>query len=265
LSFLVYNEDIESIVNDGWQTVDSFGDDVSRGYVVSCNGIFFVCFAGTVNPLSDPRGVLQWLAHLDFRQVDYDGGRVHARWLQLAKQVMPQVIDILNTYFVNKVYVTGHSYGGVLATLSRKMLADAGYTPDGIYTFGCPRIGNAAWSANQPVNTIFRVERATDIITMTPLGLSANQLLHDWLSFVSDGMDIFWQGLSTQYSRAGTLIWLEGRQSRPQRIDNLEHEAQIQDRRLARLVLTITGPKEHWWEPVTDHDIWGYRSQFQVH
>jgi len=265
LSFLVYDEDIDKIFEDGWETVDSFGDDVSRGYVVGCDGIFFVTFAGTVSPLSDQRGVLQWLAHLDFRQTDYDGGRVHARWLQLAKQIMPQVIQILDGHTIEKLFVCGHSYGGVLATLSRKMLADEGYSPDGIYTFGCPRVGNHQWAANQPVNTIFRVERATDIITMTPLSLSANQLLHEWMAFVSDGMDIFWQGLSTQYSRAGTLIWLEGRQSRPVRIDSLEVEQQIQDRRLARLILTITGDKEHWWEPVTDHDIWAYRSQFQVH
>jgi hypothetical protein len=103
-----------------------------------------------------------------------------------------------------------------------------------------------------------------DIISLVPLTLAPNQLLHEWMSFVSAGQSILFQGLGVQYDRAGTLIWLEGRQSRPKRIDSLMTEQQIQERRMRMLLLNITGLKEHWWEPITDHDIWGYRSQFQV-
>jgi len=265
LSFLAYSEDSQDLFDDGWDIVAGFGNAVSRGWVVSCQGIFFVVFAGTVSPLSENRGVLQWLAHLDFRQIDQDGGRVHGQWLYQTQSIIGQVINILDMYLPTKLFVCGHSYGGVLAQLSRRYLVDAGYTIDGIYTFGAPAVGNAAYAANQPANLIFRAERQLDIVSMTPLTLAPNQLLHEWMTFVSAGDNIIFQALGVQYKKAGTLMWLPGERSRPIQIDSLEQERLIQERRLAQLIGIILSYHEKWWLPVNDHDIWRYRSQYQVH
>lgn len=61
------------------------------------------------------------------------------------------------------VFFTGHSLGGALATL-----AAARRAPKALYTFGSPRVGNAAFAASLAATPVYRVVDDEDIITTVP-------------------------------------------------------------------------------------------------
>jgi len=67
---------------------------------------------------------------------------------------------------------TGHSLGGALAALAAFDLASAGYAVSKVYTFGSPRVGDAAWAGafGQALGgtPVFRVTTYDDPVPMSP-------------------------------------------------------------------------------------------------
>lgn len=61
------------------------------------------------------------------------------------------------------VFFTGHSLGAALATL-----AAARHAPQAVYTFGSPRVGNAAFAASLGSLPIHRVIDDEDVVTTLP-------------------------------------------------------------------------------------------------
>lgn len=71
------------------------------------------------------------------------------------------------------VLVAGHSLGGALATLGGGALAASGAAPvEGVYTFGSPRVGNAAFALHYYDallgNVTWRVTHALDAVPQFP-------------------------------------------------------------------------------------------------
>jgi hypothetical protein len=65
------------------------------------------------------------------------------------------------------IWITGHSLGGAMATLASVRLAAEGFTIRGVYTFGSPRPGNAAF-ANAYDRPNYRFVNDNDLVPHLP-------------------------------------------------------------------------------------------------
>lgn len=89
------------------------------------------------------------------------GGLVHRGFLRALLRVWRP----LRTHLVGcpgPLFVAGHSLGGALATLAGSALR-----PRAVYTFGAPRVGDAAFGATLRA-PLFRVENRSDLVTRVP-------------------------------------------------------------------------------------------------
>lgn len=152
----------------------------SIGYVMVQSDILWVVFRGT----KDVRDMVQDINMTQSRFRD-DGVLVHSGFLQLyeavgirdtVERVLTARRDRLRT-----VLLTGHSMGGALSMLTLYDVSGAhGAALDVVcYTFGCPRVGNTAFTdrLRQYSNTCYRVANSDDIVPHIPLSITMN-LLH---------------------------------------------------------------------------------------
>lgn len=108
-------------------------------------------------------------------------GSVHAGFLEAFESVEPLLLQKLNevTERGDKIWVTGHSLGGGLATLMAARLLrarDEGASIDlaGMYTFGSPRVGDKAFAARfrgaaeRHGAHVVRVRNENDVVTSIP-------------------------------------------------------------------------------------------------
>lgn len=105
-----------------------------------------ISFRGTTS-------IRNWITDADCRrkclcmQASGDVIRVHEGFLNAFDAVLPALTAALRKIVVGtrKIYVTGHSLGGALALLCAYELDRQGFNVAQVYTFGQPRVGNAAW------------------------------------------------------------------------------------------------------------------------
>src|SRR5256885_868415 len=122
----------------------------------------FVVFRGTQTPTD-------WLANLSFPQVPHAWGMVEKGFSGLYQQCSVSVITAVKRVTGSpKVFVTGHSLGGALATLATADLAINGITA-AMYNIASPRVGNAAFAgkfnSNGQVAASWRIVNTEDIVT----------------------------------------------------------------------------------------------------
>jgi hypothetical protein len=89
------------------------------------------------------------------------GGHVHRGFLRSLLRVWRP----LRMHLAGRaapLFVTGHSLGGALATLAGSALRARA-----VYTFGSPRVGDAAFAATLQA-PLFRVENRRDVVTRVP-------------------------------------------------------------------------------------------------
>lgn len=89
------------------------------------------------------------------------GGLVHRGFLQALLQVWRPLRQQLRQC-TGPLFVTGHSLGGALATLAGAVLG-----PRAIYTFGAPRVGDAAFGATVQA-PLYRVVNRRDVVPRLP-------------------------------------------------------------------------------------------------
>lgn len=91
------------------------------------------------------------------------GGHVHCGFATALNQVWAEIAPVLSKLQARTVF-TGHSLGAALATLAASL-----YTPDALYTFGSPRVGDQAFvSTLKAVSTPRRYVDCCDIVTRIP-------------------------------------------------------------------------------------------------
>jgi predicted lipase len=103
-------------------------------------------------------------------------GKVHkgAYNLLFKNDKYKQILDKINEYKPKcKIYIVGHSLGGMLATLFYSFLLEyykqKGVTrPSRLVTFGCPKVGNSEFTRS--IDSV-RVVNDNDIVCHVPLKL----------------------------------------------------------------------------------------------
>jgi hypothetical protein len=66
-----------------------------------------------------------------------------------------------------KVFVTGHSLGGALATLAARHIRMLGYDVD-LYTFASPRVGDPTFAKSFQGLNCYRIANSEDVVTVVP-------------------------------------------------------------------------------------------------
>ena len=94
------------------------------------------------------------------------GGKVHRGFKEALEEVWPDLLPYVRKLHKKgcKIWITGHSLGGALATLFASRYESA----QGVYTFGSPRVGNKVFKKNFEVK-IYRIVNNEDIVPQVPL------------------------------------------------------------------------------------------------
>jgi triacylglycerol lipase len=148
----------------------------NRGIVLSNKDVLVMVFRGTRLESHSPFDASElvvinqddlWTDSQFLPAVCESGGRVHSGFLK----AFAQVSDCLDTVLQERrpdqrLYLTGHSLGGALATLAAAHLGPA--RVDGLYTYGSPRVGDATFAAALSVERHFRFVFGEDWVSTVP-------------------------------------------------------------------------------------------------
>ncbi|MGL4819567.1 MAG: lipase family protein [Bacilli bacterium] len=139
------------------------------GYILENDEAWIVVFRGSV---SDGN----WLADADITQSVFpfirDGGYVHNGFLEIYASCRNELIDLCSSMpFDKKLYITGHSLGGALATLFAVEIANAlRNCNQSLITFASPKVGDKqfAQQANLLLEESYRFVNLNDLVPLLP-------------------------------------------------------------------------------------------------
>jgi triacylglycerol lipase len=183
-SFLVYGDASfieESLKNSplpsqGFQLNWLGTADDNRGMVLSNAAAMVVVFRGTrvqVHNLLDKAEIvlynqsdLRTDSRFFFKAAKV-GGRVHSGFADAFSQISDDLDALLTLRQTGqKLWFTGHSLGGALATLAAAHVG--GDSIDGLYTYGSPRVGDERFAAVLPTRSHLRFVHRNDWVPMIP-------------------------------------------------------------------------------------------------
>jgi triacylglycerol lipase len=133
----------------------------TQGYLVRLDGpapFAALVFRGTEGRMKDIEHDLE----IDTVPLPNLAARVHEGFTEALNSVWGNVVAELDR-LVCPVFYAGHSLGAALATLAASRRA-----PRALYTFGSPRVGNAAFAASLAGVPVFRVVNRADVVATLP-------------------------------------------------------------------------------------------------
>ena len=186
----------------------------TQAFIAHNSDFIIVCFRGTE---MDRRDILTDLK-IRLVQSAY-GGKVHQGFKEALDSVWEEMYDYLDiiTDFGSskiKVWFTGHSLGGALATLAATRYA----RPQGIYTTASPRCGDKQFCKMIPKN-YWRFVNNNDVICMLPPAIGCRH--GGMVAYIDDQGQLhqrpgFWRRFTTQltghFRHMGTIYscWKRG-------------------------------------------------------
>lgn len=118
-----------------------------------------VAFRGT-----DAKDISDVAYDADFELVPWrKGGNVHKGFAHALDQILPALEPALKEVGTCRLLFTGHSLGAAMATLMTSIRQ-----PDALYTFGSPRVGDAAFVAPLLAVKSYRYVDCCDLVTRVP-------------------------------------------------------------------------------------------------
>jgi hypothetical protein len=111
----------------------------------------------------------EWVEAVAFSQIDWGMGRVHKGFATALDSVWnPIMAGLFDVDAVNKrIWLTGHSLGGSLATLATLRLTHLGFEPHMTVTYGSPRVMDAV-AAKTLASPVLRVVNNEDAVPDFP-------------------------------------------------------------------------------------------------
>ena len=153
----------------GFDGYHHFDADDTQGFICWDNAVVVLSFRGTEQNLAD------WLRNFNFL-VSHDTGshygEIHRGFYQGYEAVAPEIVKVLRSIKASekKLYLTGHSLGGALATIAGAELRSE-FSPDAFYTFGQPKTGKEqlkTFYQTHFAGKFFRFRNDRDIVTRIP-------------------------------------------------------------------------------------------------
>jgi len=144
--------------------------DDSQVFWATDRGVLVVAFRGT-----EAGQFADWLTDADFTLVDGPlGAQVHEGFYDALADVWQRLhheVSLADPQRRKSFWITGHSLGGALAALAAARWIDGGRPVAGLYTFGQPRTGDAAFRRNFNFvlkASTFRFVNDNDLVTRVP-------------------------------------------------------------------------------------------------
>jgi hypothetical protein len=183
--------------NSGPTAINGTGSNRINACLVgkNSNGII-VAFRGTIAP-GQPDSLPDWLD--DFFDVPTTCGSfpglVHSGFCHDIQSIIEPIIAAVKALnpSQNKVYVTGHSKGGALASLGAYLLTAAGVPVQQVVSFASPRTGDPDFQAGyqKVVPNQIRYENYGDIVPLVPPSAAVIPGLAAFVSRIPDiGKDL---------------------------------------------------------------------------
>src|SRR5262245_7102955 len=135
---------------------------------LACSGEDVVLVFCGSRAATEQIALANWTINLAVSQVDGFGGRLHRGFANALGEIWEDVSTRVQTRCADgalRLWITGHSLGGALATLTACRLAEA-QPPQSIamiYTFGSPRVGDRAFADRYRFRH-FRFENRNDVV-----------------------------------------------------------------------------------------------------
>lgn len=159
---------------------DGDGDDL-RGMVLSAADALVIVLRGTKVLLpgvssTDPPSIVDVVLRNEDLKIDSQflpaasrvGGRVHSGFLEAYARISDRLDEVVAARRPEqKLWLTGHSLGGALAVLAAAHLAGRA-SIEGLYTYGCPRVGDRAFVDSLPDCVHRRFVHRDDVIARIP-------------------------------------------------------------------------------------------------
>lgn len=103
-----------------------------------------IAFRGTEKDSS-----ADWVSNLDNRFLPKFGGNVHHGFWDTLAQIWDEIASHLDNFRTQNqpIWLTGHSQGGALAMLTANILQQYQILPQGIYTYGQPKVGDMLFAS----------------------------------------------------------------------------------------------------------------------
>nr|WP_027085522.1 lipase family protein [Cohnella panacarvi] len=149
----------------------SFGGKWERfGFILESDNRLILAFRGTSS-------TTDWISDAIASQEKYkcvkDAGLTHRGISNIYYSARPAIVPALKKQSSSekRLFITGHSLGGALATLSAMdMKKNAGYAHPVVYTFGAPRVGDPefAHAYRERVKMSCRVYNLLDAVPLLP-------------------------------------------------------------------------------------------------
>lgn len=143
----------------------------TQGFIATGGGATIIAFRGT-----EPKVLKDWVT--DARVKLVTKGQIPPQTHEGFSNALDSVFDQIDKTLSGLrgsgalLYITGHSLGGALATLCAARLAHSNtYSIQGLYTFGCPRVGNGdfAQTFRSLVGPVaYRLVNNEDLVTRVP-------------------------------------------------------------------------------------------------
>jgi predicted lipase len=168
---------------------------IPMGFIAQNKNRAFIVFRGTKTPK-------EWISNLTINLEEYpisSYGKVHEGFLEVYNSIKETISkNLTRIHDKKKLYVTGHSLGAALATLSLPDLEiNHSQYVDALYTFGSPRVGDDAFVKQFDSifrDRSFRVANTSDVVTSIPLPIPIIGSIGGYFSHVDVPVDFTFQG-----------------------------------------------------------------------
>ena len=163
-SLLAYKSTVvteDFFLNAGFKHVKLVECDGAQAYVVNNDETIVLAFRGTeIQERSDI-----WADMKIWKTKGRGKGEVHSGFKGELDKVWPPVESMLNQHKDKKLYITGHSLGGAMATLAASRITTKNL--EEVFTYGAPRVGNRRFARSLRYSHT-RLQNNNDIICRVP-------------------------------------------------------------------------------------------------